>query len=278
MPKLFHLLLLLLLPHSLSAGPRDLVVVRPGGPSTSEEATRQVSRLIVEIARRAGWEETLVQATYFNRADDAVAHIANNPPGFLLTSPGFFLEHRTALKLEPINQILINNRNTHRYYIVVRKDTFTNLSDLQGSILAGAALAEPDFVERVVLERRFDFGTNLKVEHRRALSALRKLRQGELDAVILDEMEHTSLEQLPFAGELTTIFASAPVPNTGIFALEEVAAEGDAEALAVATENFCKMGEGSAICETYGISGFKQVRPDLFDDLIRQFDEPAGRE
>jgi hypothetical protein len=234
--------------------------------------------LIVEIARRAGWEEASVQATYFNRAADAVAHIANNPPGFLLTSPGFFLEHRTALKLEPINQILINHRDTHQYYIVVRKDTFASLGDLQGSTLAGAALAEPDFVERIVLERRFDFGTDLKVEYRRSLSALRKLRQGELDAVILDEMEHTSLEQLPFAGELTTLFTSAPVPNTGIFALEEVATEGDAEALAAATDGFCKMHEGSAICETYGISGFKRVRPDLFDDLSKQFDEPAGRE
>ncbi len=278
MSRSFFLLLLLFAPVSLWGGPRTLVVVRPGGPTPSEEATHQVSRLIAEIAHRSGWKAASVEATYFNRAADAMAHIERNRPGFLLSSPGFFLEHRTALNLRPINQILINNRDTHRYYIVVRKDTLANLEDLRGSTLAGAALAEPDFVERVVLERRFDFATELKVEYRRALSALRNLQQGELDAVILDEMEHASLDQLPFAGELTTLFTSAPVPNTGIFALEEIAMEGDTEALAEATEDFCTTGEGGAICETYGITGFKRVRSDLFDGLIRKFDEPAGRE
>ena len=79
-------LLLTLTAASLWAGPRSLVVVRPGGPTASEEATAQVSRLIVEIARRAGWDPTSVKATYFNRAADALAHIKA-----LAARPGFEL-------------------------------------------------------------------------------------------------------------------------------------------------------------------------------------------
>jgi hypothetical protein len=257
-------------------GQRDLVVVRPGGPTPSEEATSQVSRLIVEIAKRAGWDPESVQASYFNRADDALAHIEQNTPGFLLASPGFFLEQKTALGLRPINQILINGQDTHRYYIMVRKDTLSDLEDLRGNTLAGAVLAEPEFVERVVLEGRFTFGTDLTAEFRRALSALRNLHRGKLDAVILDEMEYAGLTHLPFADELTTLFTSAALPNTGIFELTGVAVETDSQALVEATKDFCSMGEGAAICETYGITGFKPVPQELFNDLIDKFDAAAG--
>lgn len=232
--------------------------------------------MIVEIARRAGWDPDSVHAAYFNRADDALTHIESQPPGFLLASPGFFLEQKTALGLRPINQILINGRDTHRYYIMVRKGTLTDLDDLRGKTLAGAVLAEPEFVERIVLERRFTFGSDLTAEFRRALSALRKLGQGELDAVILDEMEYAGLTHLPFADELTPLFTSAPFPNTGIFELAGVASGADRETLAEATKDFCSMGEGAAICETYGITGFKPVLPELFDELINKFDSAAG--
>jgi hypothetical protein len=257
-------------------GQRDLVVVRPGGPTPSDEASSQVSRLIVEIAKRAGWDPKSVQASYFNRADDALAHIEQNTPAFLLASPGFFLEQKTALGLRPINQILINGRDTHRYYIIVRKNTLKVLDDLRGKTLAGAVLAEPEFVERVVLEGRFTFGTELAAEFKRALSALRNLHRGKLDAVMLDEMEYAGLIHLPFADELTTLFTSPALPNTGIFELTGVAARADSQALAEATKDFCSTGEGAAICETYGITGFKPAPPELFDDLIQRFDATAG--
>ena len=273
----YFLLLCCLLPTGeLWADQRDLVVVRPGGPTPSEEATSQVSRLIVEIARRAGWDPSSVRATYFNRADEALTHINVHTPGFLLASPGFFLQQQTALRLRPINQILINGRDTHRYYVMARKGTLNDLDGLRGKTLAGAALAEPEFVETVVLEGRFEFGVDLTAEFKRSLSALRKLRQGEFAAVILDEMEYAGLAHLPFADELTTLFTSAPVPNTGIFELAGVAVATDREALAEATEDFCSIGEGAAICETYGITGFKRVRPQLFDDLIRKFGGRSG--
>jgi len=34
--------------------------------------------------------------------------------------------------------------------------------------------------------------------------------------------------------------------------------------------------KGAAICETYGITGFKRVRPQLFDDLISKFGDRSG--
>ncbi len=272
-PILMLLIMLAAAPLSL-AGPRDLVVVRPGGPTASEEACHQVTRLIREIAVRAGWPPESVNAYYFNRAEDALAHIAANRPGFILTTPGFFLAQRAGLGLEPLNQIMLSGSDTHRYHIVVRKDGGpATLDGLKGKTLAGAPITEADFVERVVLGGQFTFGTDITASSGRALSSLRKLCSGDLDAVILDDTEHGGLASLPFAGELNTVWSSVPLPNTGIFAVRGTASEEDAKALLAATSDFCRSEEGSAICETYGISGFRAVPAGVFDGLIRQYEK-----
>jgi ABC-type phosphate/phosphonate transport system substrate-binding protein len=259
------------------SGSRDLVVVRPGGPSASEEAGHQVTRLVREIAVRAGWPPEAVQAFYFNRAEDALAHIAANRPGFILTTPGFYLAQRTNLSLEPLNQVLLDGRDTHRYHIVVCKERgAATLDGLKGKTLAGAPITEADFVERVVLGGRFDFGTDITVSSGRALSSLRQLCHGDLDAVILDDTEHGGLASLPFAGELNTVWSSAPLPNTGIFAVSGMASPGDAKSLLAATADFCSGEEGSAICETYGITGFRTVPEGVFDAVIAQYGPPEG--
>ena len=275
--QLFAVLLLgavVLHASDVLAGPRDLVVVRPGGPAASEDARIQVSRLIEEIGRRAGWPEGAARAYYFNRAEDALAHISSDPPGFVLTTPGFFLAHRAALRLEPVNQLLIGGAGTHRYYVVVREGTAASPEDLRGRTLAGMALSEPDFVERIVLEGRFAFGRDLTITPMRALGALRKLSRGELDAVLLDDNEHASMAGLPFAEGLATLFTSPPIPNTGLMAVGGTVADADVEALTGAVRGFCDAGEGAAICETYGISGFRPVPPGTFAALIERYGQP----
>jgi|GEM_PF-1959741 len=271
------LLLLLLAAMPVLAGPRDLVVVRPGGPTASEEAGNQVRRLIREIAVRAGWPAESANAFYFNRAEDALAHIAGDRPGFILTTPGFYLAQRAALGLDPLNQILLAGEDTHRYHVVARKEGGpASLEALKGTSLSGAPLAEPEFIERVVFGGQFDFGTDIEARHGRALSSLRKLCRGDLDAVILDDTEHDGLPSLPFAGELVTIWSSPPLPNTGIFAVNGTASPGDARALLSATADFCSGDEGAAICETYGITGFRPVPAGAFDELIATYGAGKG--
>jgi len=264
-------LLLLFVAATASAGPRDLVVVRPGGPTASEEAGEQVTRLIREIAVRAGWPPDSVNAYYFNRAEDGLAHIAANRPGFILTTPGLFLAQRDDLGLDPLNQVMLDGQATHRYHVVARKEGGpASLDGLKGKTMAGAPLAEPDFIERVVFGGQFTFGEDLTATQGRALSSLRKLSRGDLDAVILDDTEHDGLATLPFADQLATIWSSPPLPNTGIFAVRGTADPADAKALLAATAEFCSGEEGSAICETYGITGFRPVADGLFDRMIEQ--------
>ncbi len=267
----------LLLPAARGwAAPRDLLVLRPGGPRPSEEARRQVSRLVLEIAARAGWEPGSARAFYHNSSDEALQHIEDDRPGFLLSTPAFYLAHREELRLTPVNQILLGGKDTHCYFVVARKGEASGLQDLADGRLVGSALVEPRFVERVVLGGRLDFSRDVQAEYRRALSALRALAHGEVKAAVLDEIEHDGLAALPLAGDLETVFRSEPIPNTGIFALGETARVADIDALAKATEAFCTAGEGASICDAYQISGFQAAAPGTFDALIRAYDGPPS--
>ena len=252
------------------AGGHDLVVVRPGGPNPSEEAQVQVSRLIAEIGARAGWEPGSSAAYYFNRAEDALAHIARDRPAFLLTTPGFFLSHGESLGLQPINQILIDGEDTHRFFVVARKGTLESLDDLAGGTLMGSPLAEPDFVERIVFQGKLDLGSDVSAEYGRALSSLRRLSRGEVSAVILDATEYSGLPGLPFADSIETVFSSRRLPNTGIFSLAGTADAAAVDALSQASRNFCAEGEGASICETYRISGFQTAPDGVFDALVAE--------
>lgn len=259
--------LLVLAPLVAAAGARDLVVVRPGGPRPSEESSAQVQRLLDEIAARAGWPAGSARASYFNDAAAALAHIERDRPGFLLPTPAFLLAHRAALQLVPVNQLLIAGQSTNRYRVVARNGTVTDLAGLAGGSLVGSALAEPEFVTRVVLAGQLP--ASATASYQRALSALRALVAGQVTAVILDEMEHQGLAALPFADQLTVVFTSAALPNPGLTALGEVASAADIAAVKRATRELCASGEGAAICATYQISGFVDAPPGLFAPLER---------
>lgn len=264
------ILAVLALSAAAAAESRDLVVVRPGGPNPSEEAQAQVARLMEEMAVRAGWKSGSTAAYYFNREAEALAHIAANRPSFLLTTPGFYLSHREGLGLEPISQILIEGRDTHQFYIVARKDSVQSLTDLTGGTLLGSPLAEPFFVETIVLGGQLDLGESIDARYSRALGSLRKLSGGEVDAVILDATEYSGLPSLPFADSLETVFTSREIPNTGIFYLEGGASTAEIDAIRRASLDFCASEEGAAICETYGITGFQPAPDDVFDDLVKE--------
>jgi hypothetical protein len=255
------------------AGPRDLVVVRPGGAAPSEESQTQISRLLVELSKRAGWAQP-GKASYFNAADEAVQAIRTGKPGFVLTTPGFFLAHREALGLTPINQILVGGKDVNRYYVVVKKGTLGALDALKGKKLAGAPLSEAAFVERIVLARKFKFGKDVTAEYARGLTALRRLSEGAVDAVVIDEKEKEALPSLPFAADLTVLFTSQPLPNTGLMSVRGVTKPEDVAALGKAIKGFCDAGEGKAICETYGITGFRAAPPGVFDALIKAYAQP----
>jgi len=253
------------------AGAHDLVVIRPGGPTASDEAQGQVTSLIKQIARQAGWTAESATARYFNKEDEGVQYLSSNKPGFALITPGIYLKYRQKFGLTPINKIIMSNSATIRYHIVARKGTAKSLADLKGKILAGAHLAEPEYVQKVVLENALILGKDVTIKAVSGLSALRSLKSGEVFAVLLDDKELASLPSLPFANQFETIFSCRPITNTGIMLVGKNAGAADVEALARACRNFCASAEGKAVCDTFEINGFEPTTPDAYADLLARW-------
>ena len=256
------------------AAPRDLMVVRPGGAAPSEESQTQINRLLAELGQRAGWPAGSAKASYFNQADDAIQMIKSAKPGFVLTTPGFFLAHREEFGLAPVNQLLVGGSDVNHYYLVAKKGGLKSIDELKGKKLAGAPLSEAAFVERVVLARKFKFGKDVTVEYLRGLTALRKLSEGGVDAVVIDDKEKEALPGLPFAGDLQVIYTSQAIPNPGLMSVKGTTKPEDAAAINKAAKGFCDAGEGKAICETYGITGFKVPPAGVFEALIKAYQQP----
>ena len=253
------------------AGPHDLAVIRPGGPTADATAQSQVGKLIKQIAAVAGWPVEAANAQYCNTTESGYNYIKKSKPGFALITPGFYLKYRDELKLRPLNKIVLNEGAQVQYYVIVKKGTAATLADLKGKTLVGAHLAEPEYVERIVLGKQLKFGKDITVQTMSGLAALRKLNNGEVGAVLVDSKEYKSLGVLPFAAQLATLYTSPAIPNTGIVAVGNNATAADWAALQKGTTNFCQNPAGLPICQLMEITGFAPVEESVYNGIFQQY-------
>jgi ABC-type phosphate/phosphonate transport system substrate-binding protein len=274
MNSIFYALLatlavILLAPLASFAGPHDMVVVRPGGPLDSDEAQQNVGKLLKQIAQAAGWAPESSSAKYFNVSAKALKHIKAKKPGFIFTTPGFYLKYRKKLALVPVNKISISGSTQSSYRVVVKKGTIAALADLKGRTLAGSTLADQEFVQKIVLEGALKLDKDVTVKAMSGLSALKALNAGEVAAVVLDGQEYQSLPGLSFASEIETLYTSKPVTNTGIMAIGKNTDDASIKALLGATKDFCSTTDGKDICATFQITGFEPASKSDYKALIK---------
>ena len=246
------------------AGPHDIVVVRPSGPSASEQAQAQIDRLTKQIAAKAGWNAAGASGRYFTSEDEAVAYIKAKRPGFVLGSLGFYLKYRDALGITMVNQAVVKGSTKSQYYVVAKKGTLQTLDELSGKTLGGVHLDEPQFVERNVFDGKLTFGDQVKIQPMRSLRALRRLDKGELDAVILDQKEKDSLAALTMGAGFELIFASRPISNGGFMTITANASAKDVQVFTQAAKDFCTYDEGKEICKDFDIQEFRPASDGLF--------------
>lgn len=257
--------------HAALAGGIELVVVRPGGPSPSDEAQANVNQMMKQIAAAAGWPAASASAAYFNREDEAIRYIQAHKPAFALVTPGIYLKYRAKLGLAPVTKLVMSNSSTTKFYVIAKKGGAASLADLKGKTLAGASLYEPDFVQRIVFENALTLGKDAAVRAMSGLPALKALRAGEVGAVVLDQKEYDSLGGLPYASEFATIFTSNPIPITGIMAVGKNATAAQIDALGKACANFCASDAGKGVCDTFDITGFAPASAADYADMVARY-------
>ncbi len=255
------------------AGQRDVVVIRPGGPVVTQDTQTQVTKLIQAIAQSAGWPINSVSARFFNAADPGLAFIKQSKPGFAFASPGFFLKYRQELKLRPLNQVVLRDGATSRYSIIVKSGAPAGLDSLRGKTLAGAPLAEPEFVQRIVLGNKLRLGTDVTIQAMSGLSALRKVSTGEVYAAVIDANERRAMAALPFVGSLAVAYTSAPIPNIGMMAVGDNVAAADIPLMQQACSSLCTSASGAPVCQTFEIIGFAPLDENALNALIKQWEQ-----
>lgn len=249
---------LVILSSLLAVGPAvaapTLLVCYPGGPVKARQAKPAIAQMSQVLSTLAGIEGGF-EARFENTVAGCEAGVAEKPALAILTLAGY-LAHRADF--EPLAQPKVKGAATDTVSLVVKKGGPQGLDALKGKAVGGTPLAEPEFLKRVVFRGKLDPAKDFQgAASKRPLRALRKLAKGELDAVLLTRVQHDSLSALPFAGELETVWSSAPLPVVGLVAHKAGTTAAQRAALQKAALSLCGHAEGKKMCELFGLDGFQ---------------------
>jgi ABC-type phosphate/phosphonate transport system substrate-binding protein len=139
-------------------------------------------------------------------------------------------------------------------------------------------LEEPLFISRIIFKGTLDPASFFKMKPtRQALSALRSLDKGELDAVLVTDQQYASLNSLPFARQLEVIFSSDSIPLMGVVASEKMTSPEDRTRFVTALSNVCSDEEGKKLCDLFGVEAFSKVEARTFEPLFQLWKKGAKK-
>ncbi len=246
----------------------DLLVCYPGGPVKDSQAEGAMGDMLRTIEALGGWPAGTFRHEFTTRLDVCRKKLAERPPHFTILSLGLFLEAREAHHLAPLVQPRIKGQTADVLRVLVRKGTFKKLADLQGKTLGGSMLEEREFLRRVAFEGALDPAVHFQLKpNKRALQSLRKLAKGELDAVLVNQIQYDGLPGLPFARDLEVIHSSAPMPLVGVAADEGRVPAAERKRMAEALAKMCAAGEGAKQCELFGVEAFLPAPADAYQKV-----------
>jgi len=187
-------------PAAAAAAPVDVAIVQPGAPGSPKAAAGFLAELSKYLEKKTGL--ATVTATYQNRPKPALAALKERSARVAVVSPGFYLEHRRTLGLEVVLEALPRQR----FYLLVPKGSGRTAADLAGQVVAGGALYEPRYLERIVFPagkaaNGADSGGKGPAAWKgkpttRTSTALYQLGKGRVAAVVVDGRDYASLEKL----------------------------------------------------------------------------------
>lgn len=261
---------------SLSAEPDDTIhfaIIFPGGPSPGGEGKQMIDQFIQHLADMASLDRDKIEGQYFNQISTAVDAIKNHNNTYILGSTGFFLAHRTDLKLVPLTTLSMGGTDTEKYYVIVKKGAYTDLNGLKGRKLSGNVLYEDErFINAIIFAGKVDISSHFTLMPTlRPLSALRKLRTNGVDAVLLNEMQYRALQSMALFKEIDTVFVSQPIPALGLMMTDTAVNNGVRDQVVTAVGQMCAIDEGRDVCRNFGLEGFNPIEKGRLSDVIRKY-------
>ncbi len=258
----------------------DFVIVQPGYPGSTDEASGFIGELSQALARAGGPRG--LKGQYHNQAARAIESIQEARPRVAIVSLGFYLTQRRKLQIEP----LLESRPLERFFLAAKKGDGVKLDGLKGQSVAGTPLQELDLVSRILFGAGSAAEADVKLWKAEpsagSSKAIRDTARGKVKAVLLNEREHRVLGAYSAGRELEVIHTTEELPTALVVALGP--AEKPATAFADALRKLPEGEEGKKLVAAMGIEGFVPVDRGRLAKLQERFDggkpapeKPAAR-
>jgi hypothetical protein len=258
------------------------IIVNPAGRGNQSQAEGFLADFAQAL--EASWPQDAGagpawKGHYHVHQADALASIRGARPVFGLLSPGFHLFARKELgaraRLVPV---LGDGGDPTRVFAVTLAGSPAETALAAGKADAlrfgGQIVGEAHYTRRLVLAGLSGAETAALEPQARTLRAVRALRKGALDAVLMTAADWSRLE----ASSLTTGLVIAH--RVEGLAAGPVALLGDggetAEAALRALAAFPKTEAGRAVLKTMGLSGFAEVAASDYDALAARYHEEGA--
>ncbi len=250
---------------ALSAEPAgkalNTLVFLSGGPGDTKAAEKPLKNLLSMWEKEAALPVGTLDGRYFPQKDPALDYVQSATPSVFMLPVATFLEYEKAWALQAVGQMAVKGSPTERLFVVVKKGGAQNVAALKGKIVTSSLLSDPKLAELIELEDGTALAKVTTLEYERSpLAALRKVRDGAVAAVLLDEPQWLGLEKLPFSTELELLAKSKPLPRP-IVAVKTNVDKATAERLRRGLLTLAQNPDAKSTLQQFSVDGI--VAPDV---------------
>ncbi|WP_372367519.1 phosphate/phosphite/phosphonate ABC transporter substrate-binding protein [Candidatus Uabimicrobium sp. HlEnr_7] len=261
--KVIHLFLILAV--MCCCYTENIILIKPGGPASTEQAQKTMDTFANVLSKLSG---TKVTATYFNDESPAIEFIKRNRPQVGIVSTAFYLKYHKSFQLQLQLQVYIKHQNKMNYVIAVAQDSpVHSLQALRGKKVASNHLYEMDFLSHLFFKGTSNWQNYTTAKPvRRPYSYVKRLFRGKMDAVILDNFQAQSIQNLlnKQGKKIRIISNSQKIPTMPV-----VSFGNRYSSVVRAMQELQNDKQGKKILQLFQIDSFGQVDSQAFTKLVQ---------
>ena len=252
----------------------NFAVIFLGGPDTGVEGDKIINQFMASLAKLTSMKKDSLQGKYFNNINDAKTYIRENKNSYIMGSIGFYLANKKSMDLVPLAAVKIDNDDREQYVLIVKKGSYKSLKQLKGKVLAGNVLYEDvKFINKLIFENKIDIAKHFQLKpSNRPLSAVRKLTSGQVDAVLLNNMQYASLKSLDVFSKIEVLYQSPQMPALGLMMANTKTNNAVKEKIVNAVTRMCNQADTKEACKNFGIDGFNKLEAGTLKDEITKYE------
>lgn len=252
----------------------NFAVLFLGGPDTGAEGEKIITQFMASLTKLTSMKKDSLQGKYFNNIMDAKTYIQQNKNSYIMGSLGFYLTNKKTMNLSPLATVMIGGDDKEQYLLIVKKGSYKSLKDLKGKVLAGNVLYEDaKFINTMIFDNKINVTKHFQLKpSSRPLSAVRKLTSGQVDAVLLNNMQYNSLKNLDLFSKIEVVHQSPKMPALGLMMVNTKTNKAAKDKIVNAVTRMCNQADTKEACKNFGIDGFNKLEAETLKNEITKYE------